>query len=217
MKLVNQRHPPGFRHKRSVAWAERNRNTVSRMPTLQPPRPPRDCCFQQAGNTALDLCEGKSATVHLYNPSEEALHELTASSALENLRCATDLTASASQDHLPGITLDTHRCGSLSPTSRGRSTSDYHRPKVDGVPDPHLILTNPASWDCRVRITSGTTLLQVGPPPLPKERKQTALWQQSTLATLCSCGCGFERTLHQNRRHTEQQDTEDVRNSKYAC
>jgi len=163
------------------------------------------------------LTQGKSATARLCNPSEEALHELTASSALENPRCTTDLTASASQDHLPGITLDTHRCSSLSPTSRGRLTSNHHRPKVDSIPDPHLILTTPASWDCHVRITPRTTSPQVGPPTLPKERKQTTLWQQSTLATPCSCSCGFERTLHQNHSHAEQQDTEDVRNSRYAC
>lgn len=78
------------------------------MPTLQSPgligivvssklETPHSICLREISN-------GSSV-----QPSKEMLHELTAKSALENPQHATDLTASASQDHRPGITLDTHR------------------------------------------------------------------------------------------------------------
>jgi hypothetical protein len=91
-------------------------------------------------------------------------------SALENPRCSTDLMASASQNHRPGITLSTHQHSGVSPTSRGRLTSNHHRPKADSIPRPSPDLATPASRDCRIGIEQGTTSPQIGPPTLPRER-----------------------------------------------
>jgi len=80
----------------------------------------------------------KSATDCLSSPSEEALYQTHRNSALESPRCSTDLKALASQNHHPGIPLSTHRRSSISPTPRGRLTSNHHRPKADNVSDRHL-------------------------------------------------------------------------------
>jgi hypothetical protein len=123
-------------------------------------------------------------------------------SALESPPCSTDLMASASQNHRPGITLSTRQRSSVSPTSRRRLTSNHHRPKSRPRPSPSPDLTTPASRDCRLRITQGTAQPQIGPPTLPRERWQAIPWPQSTTAAPCSCGYSFKQALHQNHNHS---------------
>jgi hypothetical protein len=123
-------------------------------------------------------------------------------SALENPRCSTDLMASASQNHRPGITLSTHRRSSVSSASRGRSTSNHHRPKADSVPHPSPDLTTPASWDYRIGSDKKQRHHRLD-HQLSREREDEPLvGHQSTLATPCSCGCSFEQALRQNHNHS---------------
>lgn len=102
------------------------------------PRPPRVCCFQQAGNTALDLPDENQQRFACTAPRKKHCPGSPQTGPGES-RCSTDLIASASWDHRPGITTNTHQCSSISPPSRGRLASNHHRPKVDSVPHPQPI------------------------------------------------------------------------------
>jgi hypothetical protein len=139
-------------------------------------------------------------------------------SALENPRCSTDLMASASQNHRPGITLSTHRRSSVSSASRGRSTSNHHRPKADSVPHPSPDLTTPASWDYRIGIGQETTSPQIGPPTLPRERRRTSRWSPvdagySLLMRLQLRASSPPKPQSLGSNKTQKM----LRNSKYAC